>query len=115
MKIILPKTVEKDLFKILVSDKSIEWIINKIKTQDIEKIYLKRPFVKIKVSFFWLTLRIIWEYKKNNWILVLILIFKKTDKKYWDNLIWSKEIENKIINILPKIWEDMKNNNFKVY
>jgi len=52
MKIILPQIVEKELFKILISDKSIESLIKKIKTQDIEKIYLKRPFVKIKVSFF---------------------------------------------------------------
>lgn len=115
MKIILPQIVEKELFKILISDKSIESLIKKIKTQDIEKIYLKRPFVKIKVSFFWLVLRIIWEYRKIDWVLVLILIFKKTDKKYWNNLVWSKEIENKIINLLPKIWEDMKNNNYKIY
>lgn len=115
MKIILPKTAEKDLFKMLISDKSIEELIEKIKLQNIEKIYLKRPFVKIKVSFFWLTFRIIWEYKKIDWFLVLILFFKKTNKKYWNNLIWSKEIESKIINILPKIWDDLEKNNFKIY
>ena len=115
MKILLPKIVEKDLLKLVLSKKSILILMEKIKKQNIEEIYLKRPFVKIKISIFWLTLRIIWEYRKMSWNLVLVLIIKKTNKKYWENLIWSKEIENKVINILPKISDDIKNNKYIIY
>jgi hypothetical protein len=60
-------------------------------------------------------LRIVWEYRKIDWILVLILILKKTDKKYWNNLVWSKEVEDKIWTLLPKILKNLEDNNYKVY
>lgn len=63
------------------------------------------------MSFF----RFIWEFTKVNWILTIILIFKKSDKKYWTNLIWSKEIEDLILNKLKHIQKDILNWDYKLY
>ena len=115
MKILLSKSIEKDFLKIIISKKSLKFLIEKIKKQNIESIYLKRPFVKIKISIFWLTLRIIGEYRKINWILILILIFKKNCKKNWENIFWSKDIDKKIKNTLKKISKDIQNKDFDIY
>jgi len=115
MEVLVTKSIEKELYKILSSQKSIDFFINKLKKKNIENIYIKRPFVKIKVSVFWLALRIIGEYRKVEWRLVLILIVKKADKTYWSNLTWSKEIEHKVISILPKLSQDIKNLHYKIY
>jgi hypothetical protein len=71
--------------------------------------------VKIKVSIFNDTFRIIWEYRKINWLLVFILIFKKSNKKYWDNLIRSKDIEILTKNMLLKIKDDIVNKKYNIY
>ncbi len=115
MEILITHCVEKEFKKVLHSQKSVNFFIRKIKQTDIEELYLKRPFVKIKVSIFWLALRVVWEYRKIEWRLVLILILKKSDKHYWYNLTWSKEIEHKVISMLPKISTDLKNLHYKIY
>jgi len=114
-KILISETVKNELLSIFKSQKIIDILINKIKNKNIENIYLKRPFVKIKVSIFNDTFRIVWEYRKIKWTLVFILIFKKSNKKYWNNLTWSKEIENLTINMLSKIKEDILNKTYKIY
>ena len=113
--ILITKSIKKELDWIFTSNKSINLLIKKLKSQEICNIYLKRPFVKIKISIFSNVLRLIWEYRKINWILVLILIFKKSDKKYWDNTIWSKDIENLVINKLSKISQEIKENEYNMY
>lgn len=111
----ISETTLKELKNILKSSKIIDILIKKLKNKNIENIYLERPFVKIKVSLFDFNLRIIWEYRKINWILVLILIFKKSDKKYWNNLIWANQIENLTKNMLIKITKDIKEWKYNIY
>lgn len=115
MKVLISKTVKKDISKIFSSKNSIHLLVKKIKNTNIENIYLKRPFVKIKISFLWINFRIIWEFKKINWILVFILLLKKSNKKYWDNLIWSDDIEKLILNRLESIQKDILNWEYEFY
>jgi hypothetical protein len=58
-KILITESVQKKLISIFKSQKIIDILIKKIKLVNIEDIYLKRPFVKIKVSIFNDTFRII--------------------------------------------------------
>lgn len=115
MRILISKTVEKDIYKVFSSQNSINLLVKKVKAINIENIYLKRPFVKIKVSILSINFRIIWEFKKLNWILTLILLFKKSNKKYWTNLVWSDDIEKLVLNKLENIQKDIINWDYKLY
>ena len=115
MKILLTQTVEKELIKTFSSQKSVDFFIKKIKENNQDTIYIQRPFVKIKVGVFWLSLRVVWEYRKVWGQLVIILIIKKSDKRYWNNLLWSKEIKQKVCWTLWKIAKDISLNNYKIY
>lgn len=52
MKILLSETLEKDLNKIFSWENAKIIFLNKLKEINLELIYLKRPYVKIKVSLF---------------------------------------------------------------
>lgn len=115
MKILVSYTTEKELNKIINSDNAKIVFFNKLKNINPELIYLKRPYVKIKVSLFNIAFRIIWKFKKINWILVLIFVLKKVDKNFWENIIWNKRLENRIDFKLGKINEDIEKWNYKLY
>jgi len=115
MKILVSNILSKELSKFFQSDKTLNIFLNKLKRQKPELIYLKRPYVKIKVSLFDISFRIIAKYDKNNDILVLIFVKNKTNKTFWENIFWNKDLEEKINFRIEKISDDIENNNYKLY
>ena len=77
------------------------------------KIYLKRAIMKFKIKINSLSYRLVALVKDNK--IVPILIFLKKDKKYWENLIWNKELEILINHYSWKIQEDIINDNIKIF
>ena len=115
MKILVSETLEKDLNKIFNWENAKIIFLNKLKEINPELIYLKRPYVKIKVSLFNISFRIIWKFQIINWILVLIFVLKKIDKTFWENIIWNKTFESKIDIRLLKINQDIEKWSYKLY
>ena len=114
MKIIITKTFLKDYEKILNKNK-LEKVISKIKQKlELDLIYLKRPFLKIKFNIDNISVRLVWKYIENRFLLFPIFIYKKTDKNNWYNIVW-KEIELKVLDRMIKLDLDLNNWNFKIY
>ena len=114
MKIIITKTFLKDYEKVLNKNK-LEKVISKIKQKlELDLIYLKRPFLKIKFNIDNISIRLVWKYIENRFLLFPIFIYKKTDKNNWYNIVW-KDIELKILDRMIKLDLDLNNWNFKIY
>ena len=75
--------------------------------------YLKRPIMKFKIKINRLSYRIVWLVKNEK--IVPILIFLKKDKKFWENIIWNKELEILINHYSSKMEFDFKNKDIKIY
>ena len=112
MNIIITKTFLKDFNKLIKQEKSLELFIEKIKKYKL--INLENNYKKYNINLFWIAIR---------WIILIkiekyqipILIFKKSNKKYWMNLYLDTKIEKLLENQYLKIKEDIENNNFKIY
>jgi len=114
MKIIITKTFLKDYEKILKKD-NLFFVIEKIKQKLSNKlIYLKRPFVKIKFNIKNISIRLVWKYIEDRFLLFPIFIYKKTNKKDWFNITWEKT-ENKILDRMKKINLDLEKWDYEVF
>lgn len=111
MKILITDSVNLDLLSIIKSEKNKKKFLLKIREKINlnwwKNIFLKRPFIKIKVNFLNISFRIIAENNIENNFVVLMLFFKKSDKNFWENLVWSDELEKKIKNQMIKIQSDL--------
>ena len=92
---------------------SIEKIITFIKKEKI-KIYLRRPFQKIKINFCNKIIRLLVLNDEKNLIIIPIFITDKNDKKYWYNMIWDT-LKEKIDKLMIKINLDLENDKFDEY
>ena len=92
---------------------SIEKIVKFIKKEKI-KIYLRRPFQKIKITFCNKTIRLLVLNDEDNFIIIPIFITDKNDKKYWYNMVWEK-LKNKIDLLMIKINKDLQEWNLKEF
>ncbi len=115
MKIIISNIVSKELSIFFKSDKTLNIFLDKLKNQNSKFLYLKRPYIKIKVSLFDISFRIIAKIDKNNQLLVLVFIKNKTNKLFWENIFWNKWLEQKINIRLNKISDDIELWNYKLY
>ena len=88
MKYIITKFFEKQFNK-NVLDLNIEEFISKIDTNSKNFIWLKNPFVKLKINSKNKTYRVIISYNSVDIIILFINIFDKKDKKYWENINWN--------------------------
>ncbi len=112
MKIVITNTFKKDFLKIFLHEKMINIFINKLKESNL--IYLNSNIFKFKFHIRTLSVR---------WILLVnindkyipILIVKKSDKQFWQNLVFDKKLENKLLTIIPKIENDILENNFTTF
>lgn len=78
-----------------------------------DNLYLKRPVMKFKIKLNWVSYRVVWIIK---WEIILpILIFHKKEKKFWENLIWNKELEILIDFYATKHQSDIENKKYKIY
>jgi len=113
MKIIITKTFEKDFYNIFNSYKILDFFVKKIKTTNL--ISLNNEYKKIKFDLFNQSIRWIVYIENDNLIYVPIFIVKKFDKKYWMNLILTKDLLS-ILNLkFEKSIIDINSNNYKVY
>jgi len=104
MKIIFSKTVLKDFKKIC---DEIDKFVGKLKNDfDAYRLYLKRPYIKIKVKLCNKWLRIVARYDEKSDNLLIVLVYNKSDKQYWYNLTWDK-VKNLIILKLRKIEKEI--------
>ena len=112
MNIIITGTFLKDFNKIVKQEKHLTLFVNKIKNNNL--INLDNNYKKYKINLFWIAIRWIILININKYQ-IPILIFKKSDKKYWMNLTLDKNI-TKILEIqYLKIKKDIENNNFIIY
>ena len=111
MIIIITKTFKKDFKKIFLEN-NLGIFCKQFSLS--KKINLKNPYKKYKIDVSWTAIRwvyIIWF----NWIYLPIFIVKKADKKYWMNLILTKELIKILKLKYEKSLKDIENNDFEKY
>lgn len=113
MKIIITSTFEKDFYNIFNSTKIIDFFIKKIKKNDL--IFLSTIYKKFKIQILKQSIRWIIFTENNQQFYIPIFIVKKSDKKYWMNLILNKEMLDILEIKLQKNIDDFKSNKFNVY
>ena len=115
MRVLVSWTVEKEVFKIFSSLKLQEVLFTKISEQTHNIIYIKRPYIKIKLRIFSSSLRIVARYFPEEDLLILLFVLKKTDKNFWENIYWDKDTELRVIQRNERINSDIKKSNYKLY
>ena len=111
MNIIITKNFKKDFNKIFKWNKDIASFSLKLKKTQI--INLDNPFKKYKFSFLNINVRWILLFEINNNYLPIFIV-KKSDKKFWMNLIITNSIKKILeLNYLKAI-EDIKNWDFEI-
>ena len=107
MKIILTKTFIKD-FEKEFKNHNISHIdlVNKLKSTRI--ISLTNPYVKIKITIKWISIRWIWIFNDFKKLIPIFFVLKKNNQ-YWKNLVMNKEILQKINNKLATYKKDFNN------
>ncbi len=112
MNIIITDTFEKEFKNIFKSESLLLTFSKKLKK--VERIKLKHPLEKIKFNFSWISIRwIIFIWIGDN--LLPIFIVKKSDKRFWNNLILNKEVQILCKNKLKKCLLDFENDKFKLF
>ena len=118
MKILITDSVKSDLLSIIKSENSKKKFLLKIKEKINwnwwKNIFLKRPFIKIKVNFLNITFRIVAENNLENNLVILMLFFKKSDKNFWENLVWNPELEKKIKSRMVQIQSDLLSDRYEL-
>ena len=109
--VIIAKTFKKDFKKIFKKETDLNKFA--IKISKTKFLNLEKPFKKYKFSFKLIEIRgvLIFEIEK---IYIPIFIVKKSDKKYWMNLIITDEIKEVLELKYKKIKLDIENNNFEI-
>lgn len=79
-----------------------------LKLKEINIIKLKNPFFKIKTNINWISLRWIWVLNDKESLIPIFLV-TKNNKKFWENLILSKEVLEKVNNLFFKYSKDFEN------
>lgn len=82
MRILVSDTLKKDIEKLFHSENILSIFLAKISKVNPEKIYLKRPYVKIKITIFSYTLRVIARYIPENSLLIPLFILEKKNKRF---------------------------------
>lgn len=82
-----------------------------VKLKKTEYLQLDEPFCKVKLKLNNVAIRWIVLLNINNSVLPVYIVLK-TDKKYWNNLIINKEVEEILEKLAKEIEIDLKNNNY---
>jgi hypothetical protein len=115
MKIIITNTFKKDYYKFIWKNVNcwlfrISSVIHKVILT--QKIFLKRPYLKLKFNFCNKAVRLLIINKKD--VIIPIFITDKNDKKYWYNMIW-KNISSLAKKLSEKFYLDIEKNNFDIF
>ena len=85
MEIIITDFFEKN-FKKVSKDLKIEELYQKINTESKNFIWFVEPYFKVKINSKTKTYRLLLTYDKISEKILLINIFDKKDKKFWENI-----------------------------
>ena len=111
MNIIITKNFRKDFNKIFKDKYIIDFCKNFLYLKEIN---LDFPYKKYKFNIAWINIRWVYIISIKN-IILPIFITKKSDKKYWMNLVTNKDFL-KILKLKYQKWLiDFENNEFKIY
>lgn len=114
MKIFITKTFKNIFLKEFNFNSILLDFIKILSEKNHNLIDLKYPYKKFKYNMWNLTIRgIIFCWIEN--ILIPLFIVKKSDKKYWNNLILNWNIEKILEDRLIKTKIDLEDNNFEKY
>lgn len=105
--------MKKEFYKIFIKKSDLNKFCNKTKIWNF--INFKIPYKKYKFTISWISIRWIIVIHDNRVSVIPIFIIKKSDKTYWNNLIFNKKMDN-ILNLkYDKAIQDIENNDYKVY
>lgn len=113
MKIVITKTFEKDFYNIFNSSKLMKFFVEKIKISKL--INLNTEYKKFKIDILNQSIRWVVYIENKQKFYIPIFIIKKSDKKYWMNLVLTKEILAILDLKFQKSIIDLNLNNFKIY
>jgi len=112
MNIVITNTFKKEFISIFKSESLMTGFCEKIKYS--KNIRLDFPLDKIKFKYVWIDIRwIIFIWIKDK--ILPIFIIKKSNKKYWNNLVLNKEIKDISKIKLKNCLLDFENNDYKLY
>lgn len=112
MNIIITETFKSEFISIFKSEVLISWFCEKIKWTKF--INLNFPFKKIKFKYVWIDIRWIIFIWINDKILPIFIV-KKSNKKYWNNLVLNKMIKDISKIKLNNCLSDIDNNNYELH
>lgn len=113
MNLIITKTFLKDFYCIFNSEKILKYFTQKIYKSDL--ISLNQEYKKFKFDILNQSIRWIIYVENDNNFFIPIFIVKKSDKKYWMNLILTKEILEILDLKMSKSIDDFNSGNYKIY
>lgn len=115
MKVLISDTFLKQYNKIIDNKFSIQHFVNKlIDSNQIWKIYLKRPYWKFKIKIWNIYLRCVYRYIEDKIVIIAILLNKKSNKKLWNNITWQ-DFEKKILYEMWKINIDIEKWSYQIF
>ena len=112
MQIIITKSFKKLFFKILKKEQDLKSFCNKLKIEDFINIGI--PYQKYKFNISWISIRWVAIIHNNQINIIPLFIIKKSNKKYWMNLILNKEIKDFLNFKYDKAIRDIENDNFEI-
>jgi len=111
MNIIITRSFKKDFTKIFKENDLISFCKNISLWKEIN---LEHPYKKYKFNISWIAIRGVYVISIKNFLLPIFII-KKFDKKYWMNLVLTKELIN-ILNLkYSKSLDDIENKSYSLY
>jgi hypothetical protein len=114
MRVFISDTFKKKYKKVVQNNFTLQFFVNKlIDSNQIWKIYLKRPYWKLKLKIWNIHLRGVYRYIEDKIVIIPILLNKKSDKKLWNNIIW-KDFEKEILFEMSKINRDIEKWNYEI-
>ena len=112
MKIIISDVFNKKYLLKLSKYFSLEDFIEKLKVNQ-NNIILKYPYFKIKLRIKTVEFRGVVLFQEENYIIPLMIYLKK-DKKYGENIIWSK-YEKEVLKVQEEVLKDIKEKKYKMF
>jgi len=113
MKVIITNTFKKDFYNIFNYSKLMIFFIEKIKKTKL--INLNTEYKKFKIEILNQSIRWIIYIENQDKYFIPIFIVKKSDKKYWMNLMLTKDVLAILDVKLQKATIDLNFKRYKVY
>lgn len=109
MNIIVTASFEKHRKKFWSKSQVRVSLLKDILLQDISQglLYIHRPYIKVKFRYHQKSCRLLVAYNEDKNILLPLFLTDKNDTLYWYNMVWNKQLEQKIDLLMMKAIEDL--------